>query len=232
MPTIVTYWWNDPTRRNRGYTFEPEHILIWKSMVERNVTVPHRIVCVTDEKINGIETVPMDWRKHIPGTVYARLMQHNRDWCLANLGERVLSLDVDIVITGNIDHILSKEEDFVIWRNPNFPKPNRAFYQSSVQLFSAGARQELWDDFDPVETPKWVNWRFGGREQAWISERLDWDEAYFSERDGIYGAGRLSGAGVYTDLPDNACIVSFPGARAPWQSEVQEKHRWVKEHYC
>jgi hypothetical protein len=89
----------------------------------------------------------------------------------------------------------------------------------------------LWEDFDPAETPKWVNWRFGGREQAWISERLEWTEAYFSDKDGVYGAGRLGGKGVYTDLPDNACIVSFPGARAPWQEDVQNKHRWVKEHY-
>ena len=200
-------------------------------MVERNLTVPHRIVCVTDEKIDGIETVPMDWRKHVPGTVFARLMQHNPEWCRANLGERVLSLDLDIVVTRNIDHIANRKEDFVIWRNPNYPAKKRAFYQSSVQLFSAGARPELWDEFDPAETPKWVNWRFGGREQAWISERLEWDEAYFSDKDGIYGAGRLGGAGIYAELPDNACIVSFPGARAPWQKDVQEKHRWVKKHY-
>jgi hypothetical protein len=200
-------------------------------MVERNLTVPHKFVCVTDEKVEGVQTVPMDWRKHVPGTVFARLMQHNPEWCRANLGERVLSLDIDMVVCGNLDHIVSRSEDFVIWRNPNFPAPARAFYQSSIQLFSAGARPQLWSDFDPKETPKWVNWRFGGAEQAWISERLEWDEAYFSDRDGVYGAGRLGGAGAYTDLPSNACIVSVPGARAPWQPEVQAKHPWMREHY-
>ena len=229
--TITTYLWADETRHNRGYVCQPEHVRILKSMVERNTTVPHRFVCVTDEKIEGVETVPMNWATHIPGTVYARLMQHNPDWARENLGDRILSLDVDVAITGNLDSILGRKEDFTIWRNPNFPKPQRAFYQSSVQLFDAGARPELYTDFDPEETPKWVNWRFGGREQAWISERLDWDEAYFDESDGIYGAGRLGGEGVYSELPDNACIVSFPGARAPWQSAVQEKHQWLKEHY-
>lgn len=200
-------------------------------MLSRNITVPYRFLCVTDEKIDGIETVLPDWRKHVPGTVFARLMQHNPEWCRANLGEEVLSLDLDIVITRNINHVANRLEEFVIWRNPNYPKPKRAFYQSSVQRFKAGARPELWEDFDPTETPKWVNWRFGGREQAWISERLEWEEAYFSDKDGIYGAGRLGGAGIYSELPENACIVSFPGARAPWQKEVQEKHPWVKEHY-
>jgi hypothetical protein len=231
VKTIVTYLWRDPSRDSRGYICAAEHVRALRGMVERNVTLPHRFVCVTDEKIDGIDCVPMDWRKHVQGTVFARLMQHNPDWCRANLGERVLSLDVDLVITGNIDHILARLENFVIWRNPNFPKPQRAFYQSSVQLFTAGARPELWSDFDPHETPKWVNWRFGGKEQAWISERLEWDEAYFSELDGVYGAGRLGGAGIGSDLPDNACIVSFPGARAPWQAETQAKHPWLKEHY-
>lgn len=204
-------------------------------MVKRNLTIPHKFICVTDDDIEGIDTVPLDWTKHVPGTVYMRLMQHNPDWCRANLGERVMSLDIDMVVTGLLDEIASRTEDIVLWRNPNFPQPGRAFYQSSIQLFSAGARPELWEDFDPktLLTTEGlpINWRFGGREQAWISERLNWQEAYFDHRDGIYGAGRLGGKGIYTELPENARLVSFPGAREPSQPEVQEKHPWIKEHY-
>ena len=231
MITVATYYWRDETRDNRGYVFNHDHIRVLRNMVERNLTLPHRFVCVTDDKVEGVETVPLDWRKHVPGTVFMRLMQHNPEWAKAHLGERIMSLDLDVVITGSLDKLASRTEDFIIWRNPNFPQKGRAFYQSSVQLFNAGARPQLWTDFDPIETPKWVNWRFGGKEQAWISERLEWDEAYFDYRDGVYGAGRLAGPGVYSELPENACIVSFPGAREPSQPEVQEKHRWVKEYY-
>lgn len=231
MITVATYFWRDPTRSGRGYTFNHDHVRVLRDMLKRNLSLPYRFVCVTDETVAGVDTVRPDMSKHIPGTIFARLMQHNPDWARTNLGERILSLDLDIVITGSIDHLVSRQEDFIIWRNPNFPQPGRAFYQSSVQLFSAGARPELWNDFDPKETPKWVNWRFGGKEQAWISERLPWDEAYFDHRDGIYGAGRLGGTGVYSELPENACIVSFPGAREPSQPETQAKHPWIKEHY-
>lgn len=198
-------------------------------MVNRHCTIPHRTLCVSDEPIEGVETVPMDWSKHVPGTIFARLAQHGP--LGHKLGSRVLSLDLDIVVTRNIDHIVNRPEPIILWRNPNFPAPNRSFYQSSVQLFTPGARPQLYDDFDPKETIKFVNWRFGGREQAWLAERLDWNEAHFDEKDGIYGAGRLGGKGVYSELPENACIVSFPGARAPWQAEVQEKHPWVREHW-
>ena len=168
MICVATYFWRDPERDNqrRGYVFRHEHVHVLKSMVARNLSLPHRFVCVTNDNIEGVDCVPLDWRKHVPGTVCIRLMQHNGEWCRANLGERVLSLDIDVVITGSLDHIVARTEPIVLWRNPNFPAPLRAFYQSSVQLFSAGARQELWDDFDPQQTPRWMNWRFGGKEQA------------------------------------------------------------------
>ncbi len=178
-----------------------------------------------------METFPLDYSRHVPGTIFLRLMQHNPE-IGQKLGERILSLDLDMVVVGSLDKLVARKEDFIIWRNPNFPQPKRAFFQSSVQLFTPGARPELYHDFNPKVTPLWVNWRFGGREQAWISERLSWkDTAYFSEKDGVYGLGRLRGAGIYDELPNNACLVSTPGARAPWQPEVQAQFPWIKEHY-
>jgi hypothetical protein len=230
---VCTYFWSDPARdsQRRGYTFRHEHVHILKSMVARHLSLPHRFVCVTDDKIDGIDCVPLDWRRHVPGTVCIRLMQHNGEWARANLGERILSLDLDVVITGSLDHIAARTEPAVFWRNPNFGLPGRAFYQSSVQLFSAGVRQELWDDFIPGQTDRWFNWRFGGKEQAWISERLEWNEAHFDANWGIYGAGRLGSKGVGSELPENACIVSFPGAREPSQPQVQIDHPWVSRFY-
>lgn len=193
MLTVVCYYWHDFTRGNRGYSFEHDYVRILKAMVQRNLTLPHRFVCVTDDIIDDVETLPLDYSKHIPGTVFLRLMQHNTEFA-RQLGDRILSLDIDMVITGKLDKLVSRTEDFVIWRNPNFPQPLRSYFQSSVQLFSPGARPELYDDFDPNETPKWVNWRFGGREQAWIAERLEWGKtAIFTEADGVYGLGRLGG---------------------------------------
>jgi hypothetical protein len=111
-------------------------------------------------------------------------------------------------------------------------------------LLTAGARPFIWTDFDPNSTPSWLNRRFGGAEQAWISERLntsfpnegwEWNEAYWSESDGVYGAGRLvagqMGAGVQSELPENARIVFTPGDRTPGQSNVQQAHPWMAEFY-
>ena len=76
-----------------------------------------------------------------------------------------------------------------------------------------------------------MNRRFGGFEQAWLSEILPWDEAYFDDKDGIYGAGRLGDANpesmVETELPDNARIVFTPGQRTPWTPGFAEQHPWA-----
>lgn len=203
-------------------------------MVARNLTLPHEFVCVSDHQVEGVRTVPIDWRKHVPGTCFVRLMLRRPD-IAGLLGRRILSLDLDCVITGSLDKIVSRDwEDAVFWRNPNYaPGNRRAFYQTSIQLLTAGARSELWTDFDPQLTPTWVNRRYGGAEQAWVSERLDEHEAYWDSSNGIYGAGRLFKDGMdkgITELPANARIVFFPGDRIPQQPEVQAHHPWILEH--
>jgi hypothetical protein len=243
--SVVCYFWIDPARR-RSYQITPEDVRIWDRMVERNLTVPHRRICVTHrpDLIDFMETVPLDTAKHVPGTCAVKLMTWRPDIASA-LGERILLMDVDCVVTGNMDSLVDRPEDVVLWKNPNYQEGGRrGFYQGSMQLLTAGARPFLWEDFDPKVSPGIYNRRFGGAEQAWISERLntawpdsgwEWKEAYWTEADGVYGAGRLfngrMGEGVQTELPENAKIVFLPGDRAPSQPEVQAAHPWIKDHW-
>jgi len=232
MLVVSTHYWRDPDRK-RNYTFTPGHVRILKSMVERNLTIPHKFVCVTNEEVDGVETIPLDMTTHVPGTVFCRLAQHRRGYGEVIGGDRVLSLDLDMVVVGNLDHIVSRAEPIVLYHNPNFPAPGRAFYQSSFQLFTPGTHPELYEEFDPNETPKWVNWRFGGAEQAWISERLPWDLPFVDHRDGVYGAGRIGdwSSDKVCTLPENACLITFPGNRMCDQPEVVAKFPWIAEHY-
>lgn len=236
MITVSTFLWSDP-QRNRSYTFTPDHVAILRNMVQRHLHMPFEFVCVTDRpfKMDGVRCVPLEMSKHVPGTCFVRLMLRH-PYIGGVLGRRIMNLDLDCVIVDDITPLAARAEDAVFWRNPNYEDGGRrAFYQTSIQLFDAAARCELWTDFDPDYTPKWVNRRFGGAEQAWVSERLDWNEAYWDGSHGVYGAGRMMrdqgmDKGV-TDLPDNARIVFFPGNRNPDQPEVQKLHPWIAEHY-
>lgn len=248
MLAVVSFFWVDDARaKMRRAVPNPEDVRIWDRMVARNLSVPHRRVCITHrpDLIDFMETAPLDMTKHVPGTCLVKLQAHRPDMGEVLKADRILLMDVDCVVTGSLDTLVEGDAPFMGWRNPNFEVGGRrGFYQGSMQLFSPGATEFLWRDFDPKATMAWLNRRFGGAEQCWISERLntaypevrwEWDRPYWSEVDGVYGAGRLfdgkMGAGVTTELPENARIVFTPGDRSPSQPEFMAAHPWAREFY-
>jgi hypothetical protein len=248
MFTVASFYWIDPARQ-RQYQITPQDVRIWDNMVARHLTIPHRRVCVTHrpDLIDFMETVPLDMAKHVPGLCTVKLQAH-KPGGVAKEGDEVLLMDIDCVVTGDLDPLLYAHngKEAVWWKNPNYePGGRRGFIQGSMQLFTVGATAHLWEDFDPRRTPAMLNRRFGGGEQAWISERMDagypepsWDWTHvptWTEADGVYGAGRLvngkMGEGVQSELPANARIVFTPGDRSPSQPEMVAKHPWIAEHY-
>lgn len=246
MLSVICYFWVDPGRK-RSYQITPDDVRIWDRMIERNLTLPHRRICVTHrpDLIDFMETAPLESgvnSTHVSGTCLVKLMHWKPD---TMLGDRIVAMDVDCVVTGSLDPLFERGEDVVLWKNPNYQQDGRrGFYQGSMQLLNRGARPFLWSDFNPHDTPRDLNRRFGGAEQAWISERLNtswpepgwqWNEAHWTEQDGVYGAGRLfngrMGEGVTTELPDNARIVFLPGDRSPSQPEVRASHPWIERHW-
>lgn len=233
MIAVCCYYWQD-SERQRNYSFTHDHVRILRNMVARNLTLPHKFICLSDETISDIETVPLDWRSHVPGTCGLKLQWWKPDFGSVVGAERILGLDLDLVVTGSIDPLIDRPEDVVLFRNPNFSlERRRAYWQGSIQLFDAGARPKVWTEFFLPRARGIVNSRFGGFEQAWLSEALSWDEAHWTDADGIYGLGRLGDVrpGVTTELPANARIVVTPGNRMPGQAELQAKHPWVAQHY-
>jgi hypothetical protein len=217
--------------------FIPEDVRIWDRMVEKNLTIPHRRICITHrpDVIDFMETLPLDPKKHIPGTCFVKLMHWKPD-----IGEllpgNILCMDLDIVLTGNIDTLIpSAAIPIKLWRNPNYGRRN-AFIQGSIQYHAAGRFSEVWTDFTP-QTRAWVNRRFAGAEQVWLSERFDayypkmsnkWNVPLWTEADGLYGAGQLhKNAKGESILPRDAKFVAFPGNRNPFRKEAQDIHPWI-----
>lgn len=232
--TVACFLWLDPSRIWRGYSYGDRHVHVLKRMVERHLSLPHRFVCIADAPVEGVETIRLDPATHIEGTCYAKLMIWKPDIGKL-LGERILCLDLDCVVTGSLDEIAGRTKDVVLWRNPNYradaEPPRRAFYQSSMILLTAGARPEVWEHFDPLASPAAIAPHWRATEQAWLSHILRHDEAYWDSSWGVYGAGRLNSEGVGSELPDDARIVFFPGRREPSQVETQRKHPWIRGFY-
>lgn len=230
--TIVSFLWYDPIgKRNPVYIFTPDHVDALKRMVAENLTVAHDFVCVTDRPEifdSGIDTVPIDRTTFVPNARFAKLMLFRRD-AAEILGERLLYLDLDCVVTGNLNPIVKREEDLVLWRYGRGKNPRSARYNSSMILLRAGTRAEIYETFDPATHPDMLAQKWGGTDQAWISYMSPPDNPIWDQSHGVYGAGWMedNSGGRPTELPANARIVFFPGGGEPSMRSVQEKHPWI-----
>ncbi len=244
MLTVIAFYWIDPARA-RNVVLTPNDVRIWRSMVQRNLSIPHEIKLVTHrpDLFEDFDCVPLDLAKHVPGTCLVKLQAHDPN---APLGDWRLLMDIDCVVTGSLDPLFQSDGPaFMFWHNPNYEHGGRrGWLQGSMQLFARGYTKFLWEDFDPKRDMAWLNRRFGGAEQCWISERFNlsypeagwqWKVPIWTEDDGVYGAGRLFGGkmgkGVTGELPSNARIVFTPGDRAPSQPEFMAQHPWAREFY-
>lgn len=232
---FVTWMW----KSKPGYrsTFGPVQVNTLYRMVARHYTAPFRFMCVTDQAEGidpSVEVIPA-WNDfadlpspsggHNP-SCYRRLRMFKRD-IGQFFGPRFVSLDLDVVITGDLRPLVNRPEDFVIWGDTN---PS-TFYNGSLILMSAGARPQVWERFDPIASPK-ASKAAGhhGSDQGWISHCLGPKEAKWSKSDGVYSyRNDIERNG--DRLPADARIVICHGPRDPWGSHMQ-RLSWVKGAYC
>lgn len=224
-----------------GYrsTFGPETVNTLRRMVARNYAAPHRFICVTDDPTgidSEVEIVPL-WDDHATvrsphggkaPSCYRRLKLFARD-AGETFGERIVSMDLDCVITGDITPLFAGGEDFKIWGDTAKGTP----YNGGLFMLRAGARPQVWEKFDPLKSPA-IGRRLGyiGSDQAWIGACLGPKEAKWSSADGVYSfRNQIAAPRGNGKLPKDARIVMFHGKFDPDMRDVQRAHPWIQQHY-
>lgn len=236
MITFVVWKWYSPSYR---VIFLPEFVNIFKAMLARHYKPEHRLICITDDPLGvDCETYPL-WSDHstminpsgaVLPSCYRRLKIFDavttRKLGIAD-GERVVSFDLDTVITADISTLFDRTEDFLAFKGIGTYRP--VVYNGSLFMFRAGRKQELWDEFDPVQSPLLTREaKYFGSDQAWMSFRLNGSAPGWDPNDGVYAFAR----DVHLrDLPDDARIVFFNGKRKPWESVTQESAPWIARHW-
>jgi hypothetical protein len=234
LDTVVTWKWTP--RPGYRSTFGPETVNVLRRMVARHFPHPHRFVCVTDDP-RGLDSevwVVEDRRDFadLPSphggknpSCYRRLRAFAPD-AGDTFGGRFVSLDLDCVIVGDLTPLWLRPEPFVIWGDT----APRTRYNGSMYLLTAGARPQVWTDFDPTRSPlqAMTAGNFGS-DQAWISYCLGPGETRWTAADGVYSY-RNQIQPHHNVLPANARVVIFHGALDPWSREVR-RIPWVQEAY-
>jgi hypothetical protein len=235
--TVCTYLW-EPVEGSRYSRYGPDDVRLLQRMVARNLSIPHDFVVVTDHPEafaddSAIRVVPIDWTTHVSDTCFVRLFTFSPR-ARKIIGERVLQLDLDTVIVGDLGPIVDRSEDLVLWRNPRkwpltFPEVGHAkrlsWFNGAVMLHSPGTWGVIWQNFDPHDP--------GARDDQWlISDYAGKDNPYWDQNDGIYRpASRYRPWQGIGDgkLPANARLVTFAGDCKPWLPEVIAENPWIQE---
>jgi hypothetical protein len=242
MITFVCWRWT-PVRHYRS-SYAPETVYILRDSVAKHYAKPHRFVCVTDrpDELKDVETIPLwnDWAEipsrigHSYPSCYRRLKLLHPE-AGKTFGERVISCDLDTVITGDLTPIVEREEDFIIWGESDFPHTTPCC--GSLWSLKTGTRPQVWTAFKGQESANKA-WSMGcrGSDQGWIAYILGigspngWQEATYTRADGVYSYRKHISRLYNNSLPKDARLVSFHGKKDPWSPQIK-KLPWVQEHY-
>ena len=259
MLTIGSYFWSPDPGSKFAAPYTADDVRRLQKMVAKHCTVPHHFAVITDQPnlfrddAMDLEVVNLDKTTHVPGTCFVRLMTFAPGMQYI-LGEEVLVIDLDTLIVGNIDHLVTRPENLVLWRNPaRIPwaaadapsakamaewdgtrfvhrvNQNRCYYNTSILFHRLGTLQEVWENFDPKAPP-------AKDDQWYLSDLFGEGCAYFDgERDGVYRIARADtpGSGVDGTLPANACVVTCPGSEGKADNpRIRERNPWIAEYVC
>jgi hypothetical protein len=142
----------------------------------------------------------------------------------ARQGDTIVNVDVDCVITGSIDHLFDRQDEFRIMQG--FNSTNPCPFNGSLWTFRAGERHDAWNDFGLDAHNKFnVPIHAIPDDQGWLHYKFPHAGAY-APRDGVY-AFKKKTWDTGKDLPKNACVVAFPG-RSP---EKYQDLEWVRRNW-
>jgi hypothetical protein len=238
---VVLWKWESPTNVARQYNAQHVNALA-RAIRTHTPGLDVRIVCVTDNEkgIVDAETFPL-WEdcgtlknatKDTLPSCYRRLKLYDRrtqkEMGIPR-GQRVVSIDLDTLVTGNLTEVLNKSGLFVGWKLAGTHHPH--VYNGSFQMFTAGTLEDVWTDFDPDRSPREaLSKGFLGSDQSWLSMKL-------IDREGC------------TDIPYPAfasyplhCrrlgqfsvrhrLVFFHGKNKPWFPETRRDSAWIDRYW-
>lgn len=225
---VLTWLWHQPEGRVH---YDAAHVRIWAGMIRRHLTIPHTLAVVTDlpgdygrdvEVIaptnEFLDVVLPRWGVGRPQCL-RRLSMFRRDAADLFGADRLVCMDLDLVVSGSLDPVLDIRDDFRIFRGT----ANNRLYNGSMMSIRLGSRTAVYDRFNVAEAVK-ASGKFVGSDQAWISHILGRGQPTWGHEHGVdwWGSGRPAG--------DTTRVMFFPGAVKPWRL-AETGHSYVARHY-
>jgi hypothetical protein len=233
-----------------GTAYGPEYVNILYSMVSRHTTRPFRFVCFTDNptdlrrEVEALPLPPIDLPPRFQWTPWRKVSLWQKP--LADLDGNVLFLDLDVVVTGNIDPFFDYRPNASFCVAENWTQAGSRIGNTSVFRLRAGHHPEI---FQALQVGAAQVLSAYSNEQIFVSKNVpeivfwpaDWCLSFKFNLLPRWPLNFIKSA----TLPASARIVCFMGhpkpveARdglwpVPWHKRVY-KHvrptRWIAEHW-
>lgn len=209
--------------------YTADHVNAMARMLREHVSTPHRIVCITDmpDGITECETYPL-W----PDVVNMEGQRRPNCWRRLRLfdptigpliaggpGARIVSIDIDCVILGDITDLFERDADLVI------AEGHFARFNGSMWMLRAGTNEHVWTSFDSEKSPAQARMarnpnrpgaRMIGSDQAWLSIQTP-NAATWGRADGVMSYARHS---VAYRKAREARLWFFAGGIKPWSKQT------------
>jgi len=221
--TFVSWLWGDK------YPLETVEKLV--SGLRRNMRQKFRFLLVTDQDVKATErydVAAIEDSGLIGKGCFCRLRMFDPDWQLKNkIDDRMVGIDLDMVITNTCDSIFDRTESFVILRGVNAVNPNP--FNCSIFMLRQGSHPEVWSEFSLDKADKITYHEFPD-DQGWVwhmmPEAATWQGG---SKSGIYAFQKPGWPyHLYHSLPINCRMVAFVGARKP---DKYADVAWMKQHW-
>lgn len=194
--------------------------------VQRNLSIPHRFICLTDREYPEIDKNIEQFRIHTPlwNGCMPKISMYNPDLGLTG---QVFSLDIDLVITGSLDDMCSYRGDFCT--RSKFRQGLTHLVDGDIVGFKISPKivKKVWEPF--ITDPKAIDRYARGRERYYYRKIFEKDHIDFWQ---ILYPGQMFSYKNHLNrgqaLPEDARIVSFHGRPRP--HEVLHIN-WIKENW-
>lgn len=230
MISVVCWSW--------GKRFAPTYVNNLRSMLERHLHLPHRLHCVTNEP-GGIDArvriVPAP--PTLPGDMRCRRrLWHFARERIAEFGDRILAVDLDLVVLDDITSLIDRAEPIVCWR-----VGYANVFTGAFVLFDVGALDGLWRAYkaSPVAFPASTGERNASETAMlthWIRDHHI-HVAEWTERDGLvmwFGDGyedrEHHGIGPSNPTPPKGTKLVMLGGMDKYLLD-ERRYAWIRENW-
>ena len=230
-----------------GDKFPAEYVNKLYAMVERNITLPFRFICFTENNSGirqevEIQALPeLDLPANIPERGWRKLTVFSKNF--GGLSGKTLFLDLDVVIVDNIDDFFTVQGDFLIAHDKKNPKKMEG--NSSVFRFEIGRYPQILSyfekNFEQIKHEVRHEQAYLSREIHKLGELEFWDDTWVPSFKYRCAPSWIKSWFEAPSIPKGSKIILFHGLPNPpeaikgisgkWYRHIQPSP-WIEKYWC